>query len=679
MGVSGSKRPKAHLPSSRVSHSLQDEELICAVCKGILWQPVRCGNCQRSFCDQCLQTRISKKEPCGNTSLPCVAQNCPETITEKLSQLRIPCRYKQYGCPSCARYSRYDQLLKHEENCAYELITCSVCMAKVLKLNSDEHNQKCPLAIITCDECCAYYTRQDASLHTAAVCCQTLATNKIVVKYINVCVGSLITQKTDVIVVNALSCGMLESVLAAGGNSVRDSYTTESESSSAESVLSVVADGQLASKKIYFVEWRPGSNSTVLRRSIRKLFSETITEAVNEGYQSISFPAIGCGGFGCSPALMAEIFVTEVCHQLAAHPISIFFVIESTEENIYKELQTQIGVIKNARMKIVSTEVGSGTIEVENGEIAQQKMDVITVSASSSILTKAIIQAAGDEVKTDYLMQSKNQAKSLIISTPSGRLPYIISNVVKYVAQYHFTSIAFSAIGCDVYSSSTKIIIRTMIKFVISPEQIETYGAFCREVLTTYEESSIALNHLLPVTWEPNQGGTKRCQICSTTDEYKSVTVLFDQGMKGHYNKIIKIERIQNEHWFQQYIVHRDEFRKRLKADTEQRLYHGCPESAADSIINKCFNRSYGGVNGLVYGKGVYFSSKASYSNGFAVPNENGEKCMFIARVLIGLSAEGDSSMITPPPGYDTTTDGSHIFVTYHDAQAFAEYLITYK
>jgi hypothetical protein len=35
--------------------------------------------------------------------------------------------------------------------------------------------------------------------------------------------------------------------------------------------------------------------------------------------------------------------------------------------------------------------------------------------------------------------------------------------------------------------------------------------------------------------------------------------------------------------------------------------------------------------------------------------------------------------MKTPPDGFDSTTDGKHIFVTYHDAQALAEYLITYK
>jgi hypothetical protein len=82
---------------------------------------------------------------------------------------------------------------------------------------------------------------------------------------------------------------------------------------------------------------------------------------------------------------------------------------------------------------------------------------------------------------------------------------------------------------------------------------------------------------------------------------------------------------------------------------------------------------------GTLYGRGVYFSSRASYSHSYATPNAKGERCMFLARVLIGKTTVGNSSMTTCPAGYDTTTDGSHTYVTYHDAQAFGEYLITYK
>jgi hypothetical protein len=54
-----------------------------------------------------------------------------------------------------------------------------------------------------------------------------------------------------------------------------------------------------------------------------------------------------------------------------------------------------------------------------------------------------------------------------------------------------------------------------------------------------------------------------------------------------------------------QYLAHLNGFQKRLKTDIEKRLYHGCPEQAADLIINSCFNRSFAGVNGKV----VYFCS----------------------------------------------------------------------
>jgi hypothetical protein len=82
---------------------------------------------------------------------------------------------------------------------------------------------------------------------------------------------------------------------------------------------------------------------------------------------------------------------------------------------------------------------------------------------------------------------------------------------------------------------------------------------------------------------------------------------------------------------------------------------------------------------GTAYGIGVYFSSNAAYSDGYTGPNANGERRMFVARVLVGKTTTGTGSMKTRPLGFDSTTDNKHIFVTYHDAQAYAEYLITYK
>jgi hypothetical protein len=82
---------------------------------------------------------------------------------------------------------------------------------------------------------------------------------------------------------------------------------------------------------------------------------------------------------------------------------------------------------------------------------------------------------------------------------------------------------------------------------------------------------------------------------------------------------------------------------------------------------------------GTVYGNGVYFATDANYSHSYAHVNSAGERCMFIVKVLIGKSIQGNSSMKVCPVGYDSTTNGTNIFVAYHDAQSYAEYLITYK
>ncbi|CAF5145006.1 unnamed protein product, partial [Rotaria sp. Silwood1] len=162
-----------------------------------------------------------------------------------------------------------------------------------------------------------------------------------------------------------------------------------------------------------------------------------------------------------------------------------------------------------------------------------------------------------------------------------------------------------------------------------------------------------------------------RFELSNTANEYKSIVANFNQSIKGKYTKIIRIERIQNERWYIQYLAHSRSFKRTLDKDTEKSLYHGCPQEAADKIVKSCFNRSFAGVTGTAYGFGVYFSSDAAYSHDYAKPNVNGERHMFLARVLVGNTTKGNSSMKICPAGFDSTTDGKHIFVTYHDAQAY--------
>lgn len=93
---------------------------------------------------------------------------------------------------------------------------------------------------------------------------------------------------------------------------------------------------------------------------------------------------------------------------------------------------------------------------------------------------------------------------------------------------------------------------------------------------------------------------------------------------------------------------------------------------------------------GAMYGNGSYFAVDPTYSaQGYAQPDANGQKRMYVARVLVGDFTQGKGGLITPPSKnsrkaadlYDSVADNKTnpaIFVVFNDIQAYPEYLITF-
>ncbi|KAJ8342153.1 hypothetical protein SKAU_G00320810 [Synaphobranchus kaupii] len=105
----------------------------------------------------------------------------------------------------------------------------------------------------------------------------------------------------------------------------------------------------------------------------------------------------------------------------------------------------------------------------------------------------------------------------------------------------------------------------------------------------------------------------------------------------------------------------------------ERRLFHGTHAPSIDAINLHGFNRSYAGAHAAVHGKGTYFAVDPKYST-----------------VLVGEFTKGDDKMVAPPqrnPGksadlYDSVVDDTAnptMFIIFHDAQAYPEYLIKFK
>ena len=92
-----------------------------------------------------------------------------------------------------------------------------------------------------------------------------------------------------------------------------------------------------------------------------------------------------------------------------------------------------------------------------------------------------------------------------------------------------------------------------------------------------------------------------------------------------------------------------------------------------------------------MYGKGVYFARDSSYSSSptYSVPNAQGVQHMFLCRVAVGEYYKGVQNALTPAARhgsravlFDSTVDdmaNPTIFVTYHDAQAYPEFLVRFR
>jgi O-acetyl-ADP-ribose deacetylase (regulator of RNase III) len=449
----------------------------------------------------------------------------------------------------------------------------------------------------------------------------------------------------------------MEGVFKAAGKSFKKSFDAKVQENETAPVISVLADGELGSKAVYFVPWKPSSDHDKLCQSIEQLIKHVMKKAASENYQSIAFPAIGCGEYGCPVSLIAETFVRKVRELLPKYPISILFVIQPEKTDIYEEFRKQLSPSgqqdEAAASPTTSLNIGEGIIEIGKGDITKQivsthlysfevssffvQVDVIIASSSSENLQQSLLAAAGDQVRAAYSKERKANPNSLLISTPPGHLHCkrifflkwepdedpellrqsiadLIMNVIQNVRSNKFTSIAFPAIGCGEHACSVDIVVKTMVKkmkqeiedrklpwtvkFIIQPNQQNVYDEFCKQLLSSDPSSS---TYKVPSTWQRTNDDQMRVIVSKKTDEYNSIISKFDEAMKGKYTEIIKLERVQNERWYMQYIAHWKDFKKRLNEDTEKRLYHGCPDSSADAIIQDCFNRSYAGVNGISF------------------------------------------------------------------------------
>ena len=200
---------------------------------------------------------------------------------------------------------------------------------------------------------------------------------------------------------------------------------------------------------------------------------------------------------------------------------------------------------------------------------------------------------------------------------------------------------------------------------------------------------------VLPEGWEQQDTDLKVFTLDDTVtnEEFWRVASLFFQTMPNAEIRMIK--RIQNRVLWKKYSMRAKSMQEENVPCREKTLFHGTRNTDPKEIYEGDDSFDMRLSRDGMWGKGNYFAANASYSDGYAYHQRQGNlKKLLLARVLTGISYFSPPQKFTKPPPRDATTgqvgsvqrrydsvcgqSGGLIYITYENNLAYPAYIITY-
>ncbi|XP_024071616.2 protein mono-ADP-ribosyltransferase PARP14 [Terrapene carolina triunguis] len=231
--------------------------------------------------------------------------------------------------------------------------------------------------------------------------------------------------------------------------------------------------------------WDQGRGAAMT--NLEDIVKECLKKTEELSLHSITFPAIGTGGFGFPKPVVAKVMFDEVFkfssnHNLTSlqevhlllHPRDTDNIQAFTDElesrtngNLQAASSSPIsfGHVSTPVLGVHEMQLGSITFQVATGDITKENTDVIVNISNSSFnaksgVFKAVMEAAGPQVKLECAMLAL-QPHSGFITTQGGKLmcnkiihlvhqkdvKALVSKVLQECELRKYTSVAFPAIG----------------------------------------------------------------------------------------------------------------------------------------------------------------------------------------------------------------------------------------
>ena len=221
-----------------------------------------------------------------------------------------------------------------------------------------------------------------------------------------------------------------------------------------------------------------------------------------------------------------------------------------------------------------------------------------------------------------------------------------------------------------------------------------------QKCLITHMETSSGTKVHKPKEWQPQNRTTELFNVPSHSTEHTHVVGKLTATMANV--NIVSVQRVQNQYLWERFIHHKGMIEQMNgRQANEMELFHGTSNNDPQQIYDskEGFDMRFS-ASGM-WGQANYFAVNANYSNSYAYCLKNGQKQMFLAKVLTGASqtCPSNRSLRMPPERpyyvtaassdvqlsqirYDTvngTTGGSTVYMTYDNLKAYPAYLITYE
>jgi len=202
----------------------------------------------------------------------------------------------------------------------------------------------------------------------------------------------------------------------------------------------------------------------------------------------------------------------------------------------------------------------------------------------------------------------------------------------------------------------------------------------------------------IPDNWK--QSSKSLLQLLDPKDtDYKMVEKQFNETIESTGRRVVSVHRVENRQLYERFALRQGQMRQRYNNDSDYgkdvMLYHGTNSTAPEKIWNGTEGFDMRFSNSGMWGQGIYFATKASYSDGYSFKKNDGTRQMFYSRVSLGhwKCLEPDQSLRMPPlkspqdrtregEMYDSVqgqTKGCIVYIVYLNDYAYPEFLITYK